>query len=61
MLGPRLATHTRRGRHMHEESKMASSTGQKTGELYYEKQVFDILDGLKLQIPLDQTFLEKGH
>ena len=40
ILGPRLPTHTWRGRHMYEESKMASSTGQKTRELYYEKQVF---------------------
>ena len=37
ILGPRLPTHTWRGRHMYEESKMASSTGQKTRELYYEK------------------------
>ena len=42
ILGPRLPTHTWRGRHMYEESKMASSTGQKTRELYYEKQVFGL-------------------
>ena len=42
ILGPRLPTHTWRGRHMYEESKMASSTGQKTRELYYEKKVFGL-------------------
>ena len=42
ILGPRLPTHTWRERHMYEESKMASSTGQKTRELYYEKQVFGL-------------------
>ena len=31
---------------MYDESKMASSIGQKIREFYYEKQVLDILDGL---------------
>ena len=29
MLGPRWPSHTWHGRHMYEESKIASSTGQK--------------------------------
>ena len=40
IVSRRLPTHTWRRRHMHETSKMASSTGQITRKFYYEKQGF---------------------
>ena len=58
IVGPRLPTRTWRRCHMYDESKMASSIGQKIREFYYEKQVLDILDGLTATNSVQLDFFE---
>ena len=58
MLGPRWPSHTWHGRHMYEESKIASSTGQKTRKLYYEK-VFGHFRRFKASNPGRSNFFSK--
>ena len=58
ILGPRLLTHTWRGRHMHEDSRWRRQPGKNIRNSITNYRFLGFLDGLTASNPLPLDFFE---
>ena len=58
ILGPRLPTHTWRGRHMYEDSRWRRQPGKKLGSCITKSRFLGFFDGLTASNPVQLDFFE---
>ena len=58
ILGPRLPTHTWRGRHMYEDPRWRRQPGKKLGSCITKSRFLGFFDGLTASNPVPLDFFE---